>query len=180
MLPAGNNLFIFLDMAKRNKTKQSVTKEVLKALIPYTEQNIKLVFKPNLFFNDLERLTRSNRATLANTLTRSKRVGYVEMKNGIPTLTSLGRAKIGHIDKPELLSGWLIVSFDIPESRRRDRYELRTYLRRRGFKQVQQSLWVTKYDYAEDIKEVVAELHLGSHVMTFIAASVFAPSLLES
>lgn len=165
-------------MARDNKRNKSVTGEILRALIPYTEQNIKLAFKPNRFFNDLERLTRANRNTLASTYSRAKRQGYIEMRNNVPVLTEAGKAKIGKLGKPELLAGWLVVSFDIPEKRRNDRYELRNYLRTRGFQQVQKSLWCTDYDYTEDLREVIAELRLGQHVLVFLAASVFTPGKL--
>lgn len=164
--------------AARKQRKQSVTLEVLKALVPYTPQNIKLAFKPNKFFNDLERITHSNRNTLASTYSRAKRQGYIEINDGVPVLTAAGRAKIGKIDKPDLLAGWLVVSFDIPEKRRHDRYELRNHLKSRGFKQIQKSLWCTDYDYTQDLREVIAELGIGPYVLVFIAASVFTPGKL--
>jgi DNA-binding transcriptional regulator PaaX len=158
--------------------KQSVTIEVLKALIPYTEQNMKLAFKPNLFFNDLERITRSNRQTLANTLSRTKRQGLVKNRGGVPVLTKKGLAKLKELQSPDLLAGWLLVSFDIPETRRHDRYTLRSYLRLHGFRQLHKSLWANEYDYTQDLKGIIAELKLGQYVGIFVAASVYAPGLI--
>jgi len=155
-----------------------VTVEVLKALIPYTEQNLKLAFKPNLFFNDLERLTQSNRQTLANTLSRTKRQGLVENRGGIPVLTKKGLTKLKELQSPDLLAGWLLVSFDIPEARRHDRYALRSYLRMHGFRQLHKSLWANEHDYTQELKDVITELKLGQYVGIFVAASVYAPDLM--
>lgn len=157
--------------------RQSVIHEVLKALIPYTDQNLKLVFQPGRFFYDLEKITFANRQTLKTTLSRAKKSGYIEMKSGAPMLTQKGREKLGQLQKPDLLAGWLLVSFDVPEARRHDRYALRRYLKLRDFRQLQKSLWYSPYDYAEDLREVIAELRLGAHVCIFAAASIYAPGL---
>jgi len=152
--------------------KTSIVKEVLRGLIPNTEQNVKLAFKPSLFFNDLEQLTQSKRQTIANTLSRAKRQGLVETKDGIPVLTAKGRAKLGELNQPQLLQGWLLVSFDIPEQRRHDRYELRSYLKRRKFRLIQKSLWASQYDYVDELKDVIAELKIGQYVLVFVAATI--------
>jgi DNA-binding transcriptional regulator PaaX len=157
--------------------EKSLVTDVLMAFVPYTEQNLNLVYRPKVFFKELERATGANRQTLASTVSRAKRTGLLTMKDGVPTLTVKGQARIAETKKPDLLSGWLLVSFDIPEDRRRDRYALRHYLKIRGFRQVQKSLWCNQYDYAEELRVTIAELHLHQHVCLFLATSIYAPLL---
>jgi DNA-binding transcriptional regulator PaaX len=156
--------------------KCSTTEYLLKALIPYTEQNLKLVFKPGQFFKELEKSTRSNRNTLAATMSRARKKGLILDYDGVPVLTEKGlkRLRTSSVDE---ISGWLMVTFDIPESKRGERDQFRYYLKVNGFKTLQKSVWYTTQDRTEELKDVVSELGLGSHVCIFIAASVFAPGL---
>lgn len=148
----------------------SITQELLRALIPFTQQNLKLSFKPGLFFSDLEKITRAKRATLHSTMYRAKRYGYISMSNDVPVLTGLGRAKLGSKDTPALLRDWLLVAYDIPESRRRARYELRTLLKSLKFQQLQKSLWCSRYDYSMAIQEAAVELKVSRAVKIFYAS----------
>lgn len=104
----------------------------------------------------------------------------VENINGVPVLTKTGLEKIGQLKKTELLSGWLLVAFDIPEKRRKDRDYLRNYLKTNDFIILQKSIWYTNLDKTEELKEVIVDLNLGSHVCIFMAAHVFAPGLSSS
>lgn len=151
------------------KPQRSVTHEVLKALIPYTEQNLKLVFKPALFFRDLERITQANRQTLATTLSRAKKRGLVEMENETPVLTSAGLHRIEPVLLPPLLNEYLLVAFDIPESRRYARNQFRAYLRSKGFRQLQKSLWISRLDYSQQIYVTAWRLRISKEVRIFRA-----------
>jgi DNA-binding transcriptional regulator PaaX len=163
-------------MKKVVKRKYTSTEMMLRSLVPFTEQNLKLAFKPGAFFRELERATNANRNTLAATMSRARRNGLVEDTNGIPTLTKKGRAHIKEL-QPEQLTGWLMVTFDVPETRRAQRDQLRYYLKLNNYKTLQKSVWYTSDDRVDEIKEVISELKLGQHVCLFIAASVFAPDM---
>ncbi len=157
--------------------RKSVTAEILKALVPYSEQNLKLAFKPGLFFRDLEHLTQANRNTLAATMSRAKRVGWVIERNGVPILSKTGRAKIQEVSKADLLQGWLLLTYDIPETRRADRDRLASDLKRLNFKRLQKSTWYTNEDYVDALKELITNLKIGQHVCLFLAAHVYAPDI---
>lgn len=47
---------------------------------------------------------------------------------------------------------WRLVFFDIAETSRRKRGELRKYLRQLGLKQMQESVWVTPWEIRDEIK----------------------------
>lgn len=157
--------------------RKPVTKELLKALVPYTEQNVKLAFKPGLFFKDLEKITKTNRNCLAATLSRAKRRGWVIEKNGVPCLSEKGRLRIKEVGPADLLNGWLLVVFDIPEQRRIDRYSFRQRLKELGFAMLQKSTWYSNEDHLDELKTAISELKIGRYVCVFLAAETYAPQL---
>jgi len=59
---------------------------------------------------------------------------------------------------------WRIVSFDIPERLRILRYEVRSILKRSGFKKLQQSLWVFPYDCDELVALIKRESRLKGNI----------------
>ena len=166
-------MFTIDSMASR---PNSVIIELLKAMVPYSEQNLKLAFKPKLFFNDLERATFANRDTIKTTFNRALRIGYIISQDGNPILSELGRAKIPDCFRPPLLRDWLIIAFDIPESRRYVRTALRVELKRRGFQQLQKSVWFSKYDYANEMDKIVVALKISCHVKLLYATLLTAPT----
>ena len=71
--------------------EKSATHYVLKALIPYTGPNLKLAYKPNQFFNDLERIDKIKKQNARNAFSRSIKKGLVKIDDaGIPHLTDKG------------------------------------------------------------------------------------------
>ena len=71
------------------RTYRSTTHYILSGLVPYTEANIKLAFKPSAFFNDLERLDQEKRS--AGTL----RVSYYRaVKQGLVCLDDVGMPQL--------------------------------------------------------------------------------------
>lgn len=146
--------------------KNSTLNYILKALVPYSSANIKLVFKPASFFKDLEKTSKRKTQTVRNVYYQAQKQGLIKIdKNGMPRLTDKGRAKIGPY-KPKLLKGSvrLMVAFDIPEIERWKRRRLRALLKELSFKQIQKSVWTTKYDYQAYVKEEIKELSLQKYV----------------
>ncbi len=61
------------------------------------------------------------------------------------------------------------VSYDIPESLKDRRQQLRRFLKRSGFELVHQSLWRTEKNVAKYMNELVAGRELSRYVSVFIA-----------
>lgn len=62
---------------------------------------------------------------------------------------------------------WRLVIFDIPESKRRLRDQLRNFLRQTGFGQLKSSVWLTPWDKSEQLKPLLKRLNLQSIVTEF-------------
>lgn len=137
----------------------------LKALIPYSRENLLLSFSPNRFFNELERTSGYKRKTLNETVRRARRRGLIEQTDHGLKLTTLGERVTKPYTAIKLKNGArLMIIFDIPEDRALARKQLRWLLRKWGFKRTQKSVWVTSYDHRESVKLAVAELELSGCV----------------
>ncbi|MBW3568955.1 hypothetical protein KY385_02385 [Candidatus Parcubacteria bacterium] len=157
------------------KKYRSSTRYILSGLIPYTEANVKLSFKPSAFFNDLEKLDRvySNKKALQNAYYRSIKKGLVELSDdGIPRLTDKGRRRIREYEPKKIKNGKLMVVFDIPEAQRLNRNRLRTLLKELDFKQVQKSVWISNNDSREYLKLEIKQNKLENFVEVFEARSI--------
>ena len=139
---------------------------VLKGLVPYSRENMMLAFKPNLFFNELEKISRYKRQTLESAARRAQEKGLIEISRQQQLrLTNLGRRRVRPYIATKLKgSGKLMVIFDIPEEKAIDRQRLRRLLRKWQFVQVQKSVWLTAYDFREALQEAVDELGLSGFV----------------
>lgn len=82
-------------------------------------------------------------------------------------LAAVRRRAVGRWD-----GRWRMVVFDIPETRRRTRLQLRTTLRSIGFVQLQASVWVYPYDCEEVVMLLKAELKTGAKVLYAIVEKI--------
>ena len=124
----------------------STTGYVLRGLIPYTDANLKLSYKPNAFFNELEKISRAKTgrhitsSTIRTTYYRAKKQNYIVIDNsGSPRLTSLGQRRLTPFLPKKLKGAKLLVTFDIPENQRHKRSQLRLVLIALKFHQLQQN-----------------------------------------
>lgn len=161
----------------RFRTKyRSTAHYVLSSLIPYTEANLKLAFKPNQFFNDLEKIGqyKAKRATLVSSYYRLIESGLVEIDNsGTPHLTSAGESKLRRYEPTKLTgTAYILVIFDIPENERRARQALRATLRALYFEPVQQSVWQSKYNVLEYLVAEIKQKHLTDYVQVYESARI--------
>jgi DNA-binding transcriptional regulator PaaX len=157
-------------MSKRN----TVLKELLLALLPFSENNLLLTYKPHKFFSELEQKTAASRNTLAATMSRAKKNNLLKIdEEGIPKLTWRGKKKIKVALGTPLKKQRLIVVFDIPESEAASRRELRGYLISQKFKYIQKSVWASSLDVTDELIEVIAELRLGKYVQILLAETVY-------
>ena len=153
---------------------RSALRTVLRALIPYTRENILLSFKPNQFFNELERNSSYSRKTLQNALSMAEEKGYIKHSDEIIQLTNRGKQLMQPYIARELdKHARLMVIFDIPEHQAHMRRQLRTLLREWKFTQAQKSVWISKYDYGEVLVKTIKELGADEYVQVFECAKIY-------
>lgn len=62
---------------------------------------------------------------------------------------------------------WRVVLYDIEEANRRLRREIRIGLKSLGFQRIQQSVWVSPYDWEGEMDELFRKLNLEDEVLIF-------------
>lgn len=112
---------------------------------------------------------------------RTDQIGKI-IKNGEPylRLSSSGRKKVTR-DFPILKWTqnpwdrlWRIVFYDIPEKEKRIRVGLQRKLVELGFGQLQESVYVSPFDLAEDIREYILIHGLGDQVFVSVSKRLLA------
>lgn len=63
---------------------------------------------------------------------------------------------------------WIMIIFDIPQNRKRDRILLRSMLKNLGYKLFQHSVWVTPYDVSEKTERSLQFYSLDKYVRIFL------------
>ncbi len=142
---------------------------VLLGLVHYSRPNILLAFKPNQFFNGLEKISRYKRKTLEEAARRARQQNLIEQtKQQQLRLTALGKRRALPYAADRLKdNGQLMVVFDVPEDQSAARRQLRVLLKKWGFTQVQKSVWLTAYDHRESLDLAIDELGLKSYVRLY-------------
>lgn len=117
-------------------------------------------------------------------VSHSLRVGYIDkvIKGGETylRLTPGGRKKITREfslslwQKKKWDKKWRIIIFDIEEINRKTRDRLRRKLRELGFGMLQQSVWITPYDFIFDFREFIKFHGLGDSVLALETSSLLA------
>ncbi|MBW3569421.1 CRISPR-associated endonuclease Cas2 [Candidatus Parcubacteria bacterium] len=155
-----------------SKLPDSALVYILKGLaVPLSEANVKLSFKPGLFFNDLEKISAKKRQSLKNSYYKAIKSKLIELDDqGFPRLTSKGRKKF-QLYEPKKLSNSakLMVVFDIPEDERHKRRHLRTLLKELYFNKIQQSVWVSSYDCKDYLAAEIKNYNLQKYVFVYEA-----------
>ena len=117
-----------------------------------------------------------------NSIHRLQKKGFIRKENNVYTLTSEGEreaffslTKIGQYVLPENQKWdkkWRMVFFDIPETKRRYRDELRSMLKRIGFKEFQKSAWVCPYEVPGFLKNILLEENIRQYVRLIITDNI--------
>ena len=153
--------------------RQSALLFVIKGLIPYTRENMMLAFKPNLFFNELEKISRYKKVSLENAFREAQRQKLIEREANVVRLTQLGEKIIRPYTAQQLSNeAKLMVIFDIPEDMAQVRARFRRILQSWQFKQIQKSVLVTSYDHSQSVKELIIELDVGSYVKLYECVTI--------
>lgn len=158
----------------KQRKKHSALIFVLKSMIPYSQENIMLGFKPNQYFNELEKVSGHKRATLKNAYWRAQQQGYLDSSGKQPKLSAKGLKEVQPFLAKHLGNqARLLVIFDVPENKRAARNQLRAQLNYWGFEQIQKSVWASDMDYRELLIETIGELQLGGCVEIYESVKLF-------
>ncbi len=163
------------DKQRLGRKYKSTTHYILSGLIPYTEANLKLSFKPNLFFDDLERLSqlKASRKSLQSSYYKAIKHGLIKIdESGIPRLTAKGIRKTKPFTAKKLKGAVLMIVFDIPEAQRHKRDRLRLLLRELSFRQIQKSVWICEDDHRHYVQAEIKDFGLEGCVQLFESRSI--------
>jgi phenylacetic acid degradation operon negative regulatory protein len=116
------------------------------------------------------------RQTLANTISSLAKTGYIERKvkedgEVVYRLTTQGEIKlVREIPLARFKSKgwdgrWRAVIFDIPENQKATREKLRHKLKELGFGQLQKSIWITPFDFVQEMEEFLKFYGLSDYAL---------------
>ena len=135
------------------------------------------------------RVGRSLPYTLAKMDKRMEMINYRSLKRAIDyaldkgwikqnlRVSAEGQKRLREIFSPSTSGSnwdgnWYLVNFDIPETFRRRRNILRENLERLGFGKLQNSIWISPYNFLGDVKKIVQDLDIVSGVIFSISNKV--------
>ncbi|MEX2006762.1 MAG: hypothetical protein WD877_01100 [Candidatus Saccharimonadales bacterium] len=161
---------------KRLLRERSPLVYVLIALIPYSKPNMLLSFKPRMFYQELEKISKYKQSTLKKAYYRGVKSGLIEQLDK-PRLSKSGQRKIVPFTASTLGNrASLMVIFDVPETRAAARRSFRTLLRQWGFRQVQKSVWISGYDLRSELIDIIDELNLRDCVEVHESVRLYPPA----
>jgi len=101
-----------------------------------------------------------------------KKNGYIDL-NGSDSVRLTNKAKMRIIDQiadsQNVDCKYRLVSFDIPELMRENRNHFRNSIKRMGFKQIQESLWVVDRNVGEYVEISAKEYGVSEYVAYFVS-----------
>jgi len=121
-------------------------------------------------------LKKSSFAQALRRLRDKNLVEYIDELEVLIKLTDEGKSK-AIWKKIKHLEGiwdhkWRIVAFDIPETHKLTRDILRRRLKEFGFKQLQKSIWISKTDCTDLLREYIKDLRISKWVSVLEAENV--------
>lgn len=113
-----------------------------------------------------------NYRTIKNAIISAKKQLFMKTihRNAPAQITEAGRSRLRAIipvyDQKRVWDGRLhLVTYDIPEKKRKDRNALRTRLIRLGCAKLQESVWLTPYDPIDSLRDLIRESGLDGTVI---------------
>ena len=161
-------------------TKNSIADHLLVALEKTVDGYLRVedfLYNTHIYAKGYERPLK--KSTLSRTLRRLREKGLVEIvneKDVLIKLTDEGKTralweKVRHLEGVWDLR-WRIVAFDIPETHSTIRDVFRRRLKEFGFKQLQKSIWISKADCTQILRNYVKDLGIAKWVTVLEAENV--------
>lgn len=167
------------------KVKISKVQEIILESIKVTSVLSAAMLAPNIL-RTMKKLGLKLHKRQLESIKRSQRIlierGLIKANNEQIAITPRGRAylnkclALGEVRKlnnsKKWDKKWRILIFDIPESRRFDRDNIRNSLISVGFLKLQNSVWVYPYDCENIISLLKADSEIGDNMLYIIAHSI--------
>lgn len=104
---------------------------------------------------------------LSRLIYRLKSKGYLEKKRDYLEITKLGKERLNRVlpqyEEKRPWDGRLyLITYDIPEGKKRERDYLRDYLKRLGCGMLQKSVWLTPYNPKKLVVDFIKERRFGA------------------
>ena len=139
-----------------------------------------LNFEAKKFWRDIEK--KKNKKQFKRFIGYLKEKGYVKedgsgAKKAI-LLTKKGEQKALGLDcklveKEKRRDGkWIMIMYDIPEKKKRQRFFLRRDLKELGYKKLQNSIWICPYNVYKETEKVIGGYLLNSYVKIFLIEEI--------
>ncbi len=93
---------------------------------------------------------------------------YARLTDAGKRALAFEQARIGAVKKKRWDRRWRVVTFDIPERRRKSRTRLRIFMQKCGFVRLQDSVWIYPYDCEDLIALAKTEFHIGADALYMI------------
>lgn len=113
-----------------------------------------------------------NYDVIKRAIVNAKRKGYIKKsrRHAWPEITKAGKHRLASLlpqyDEKRVWDGRMhLVTYDIPEKRRKDRAIFREYLKRIGCGRLQDSVWMTPYNPIDTIRSFIDERELGGTII---------------
>lgn len=110
-----------------------------------------------------------DKSIISQAIKRLREKGYVQTINEdqvLMKLTEVGEEALGLVtDNKPWDRKWRIVIYDIPEDKRRIRDLFRRRLKEWGFKNWQQSIWMSKFNVTQKLRKVIQKLGIAEWVV---------------
>jgi len=170
--------------------KVSLTEQLLWEIFNLTEDlgRVGEVFGPRsmreAFCPDLRRIRyqtqrKYKRELFSKLIYHLKKSGYIKSPDWDPKASSIIITKKGmeKVFQASIKIGGLkrrpdqkyeMVIFDIPEKKRKLRNELRLYLKKLGYRKLQQSVWISPFDVLPRTQNILTRYNLENNVKIFI------------
>jgi len=117
---------------------------------------------------------RIGRQAFYNALSRMKKARLIAEQNGHFKITEKGKLKILWLKRPmkEWDGKWRIVIFDIPEKKRDLRNFFRSRLKELGFRFLQESVWISPYNIADKVENLINQSKAGRYVHYLVVEEI--------
>ncbi len=114
-----------------------------------------------------------NYQALKRAIKEARKKGWLKKANrrgAPPEITAAGKRRLIRIvptyDEKRVWDGRMhLITYDIPEKRRKERGVLREYLQRIGCGRLQDSVWMTPYNPIDTIRRFITERNLGGTIL---------------
>lgn len=117
-------------------------------------------------------LSEINYDVIKHAIVTAKKHGWMRTvrRGAMPEITEEGKRRLSsvlpHYDEKRIWDGRMhLVTYDIPEERKKDREMLRAYLRTIGCGKLQDSVWMTPYNPIDTLRLFIKERALGGTII---------------